>query len=210
MNSARLLRPSLLVCGTLLLALSGCASSPTPRFYLLQSLGAPTAGAAAATETTSSVAIGIAPVKLPEYVERPQIVTRPGSNELKLAEFDRWAEPLAQNVTRILAENLAALLATDRVAMFPWTRATPVDYRIAVDVSQFDGTLGGKASLSARWTISSGDGKTELMVRKSTLSEQTDGADYAALVATESRALAALSRDIAAAVRSLTSAADHR
>jgi uncharacterized protein len=206
MNRTGCLRPSLLVLGTLLVTLSGCASSPTPRFYLLHSLGAPTAGAPAATETARGLAIGIGPVKLPDYVDRPQIVTRPGSNELKLAEFDRWAEPLAQNVARILAENLATLLATDRVAIFPWTRATPVDYRIAVEVTQFDGTLGGKALLNARWTISSSDGKKELTVRKSTVSEQCDGSDFAALVAAQSRAVAALSREIAAAVRALAAA----
>jgi uncharacterized protein len=206
MNSTRCLRPSLLVLGALLVALSGCASSPTPRFYLLQSLGTPAAGAPTAADPPRGLAIGIGPVNLPEYVDRPQIVTRPGSNELKLAEFDRWAEPLAQNVARVLAENLSALLITDRVAVFPWARATPVDYRIAVEVTQFDGTLGGKALLSARWTISGGDGKQELTVRKSTVSEPCGGNDFAALVSAQSRAVAALSREIAAALQSLAAA----
>ena len=44
------------------------------------------------------VAINIAPVELPDYLNRLQIVTRDGRNELKLAEFDRWAGSLAENI----------------------------------------------------------------------------------------------------------------
>ena len=55
------------------------------------------------------VAVVVASVRLPQYLERPQIVTRSGDNRLQLAEFDQWGGNLYQDMTRVLAQNLARL-----------------------------------------------------------------------------------------------------
>lgn len=76
---------------TLLLA-GGCASKPA-RFYTLN----PVVPASSPGPTWDTALlgppsnIGIISVELPDYLDRPQIVTRNPNNELKLAEFDRWA-----------------------------------------------------------------------------------------------------------------------
>ena len=180
----------------------GCVASKPSKFYMLQALS--TAGLEPqATSADKGIAVGVGPVAFPDYLDRPQIVTRTGQNELRLAEFDRWAGPLDENFAQVLADNLSTLLATDRVALFPWPKSTPIDYQVAVEVTQFDGAPGGMALLTARWTLRSGDGQNTLAMRKSSISESVGGADYAALAAAQSRAVSRLSREVAAAIQSL-------
>jgi uncharacterized lipoprotein YmbA len=145
----------------------------------------------------------VGPVRLPDYVDRPQIVTRLGDNELQLAEFDRWAEPVGVNFTRVLIENLSALFATQRIQAYPWKGDEPADWRIVVDVLQFDAVEGSDVILSARWTVLAGGKDKVLLTRRSRLTDQATGDDYAALVAAQSRAVAALSREIADAIESV-------
>jgi uncharacterized lipoprotein YmbA len=92
-------------------------------------------------------AIGVGPVVLPRYLDRPQIVTHASSYEVSVAEFERCAEPLEVNFTRVFAENLASLIPTDRLAMFRWPRSIPIDYQVPLEVVDF---LGGESTLIAR------------------------------------------------------------
>jgi uncharacterized lipoprotein YmbA len=133
-------------------------------------------------------------------MDRPQIVTRTSQNELKLADFDRWASLPREDVARVMGENLASLLNTDRIYYYPWMPNTPLDYSIAVEVIRFDGTPGGNVVLHAQWTIWEDGGKKILTTRSSAVEEQTGAESYEALVAAMSRAVAALSRDIAGAI----------
>ncbi|MHC5034407.1 MAG: PqiC family protein, partial [Planctomycetota bacterium] len=86
---------------------------------------------------------------------------------------------------------------------FPWSVATPADYRIVIDIVRFDGQLGERALLEARWTILRGDGDGALVRRKSSFEAPTDGEGYEALVAAHSRTLADLAREMAAALRDI-------
>lgn len=186
--------------GVLLMVLAGCASSPPSRFYILSPL--PSFGAERqelANERCLAIAIG--PVELSAYLDRPQIVTRLSPNELKLAEFDKWAEPLKDNFSRVLAENLSALLCVDAIVEFPRRGQTPIDYRVEVDVILLDGNLGGNASLVARWTVYAEDKGKVLLTRKSGFSEAIGAQDYEALVSAQSRMIAALSQEIGDAIR---------
>ena len=186
----------------LLMVLGGClgGGSPPSRFYLLSPIPAPEASAAAA----SGVAMGVGPVAVPEYLNRTQIVTRTGENQLELAEFDRWAEPLQKNLSRVLVLNLSTLLSTDRVALHPWNRSTPMDYQVIVDVARFEAGTDGAASLLARWSIVDGASREALLVRKSSFREPIADGGYQAAVASMSRAVATLSREIAGAIRDLS------
>jgi hypothetical protein len=139
---------------------------------------------------------------MPGYLDRIQIVTRRGRDEIELGEFDLWSDPLKDGATRVLGQNLAALLRENRVAVLPRRSSEPVKYAVAVDVARFEGVGGGDVALEARWRITGGDG-TELTVRRSTFSEATGAPGYGALVAAMSRALGALSRDIATAIGGL-------
>ena len=190
-----------LICS--LTVLGGCASTEPSRFYILHSLS----GSEAETQIAAAengVAIGIGPIELPEYLDRPQIVTRLSKNELQLAEFDQWVEPLNHNLPRVLAENLSILLSTDRIFTYPWTGSAQIDYQVAVEVTRFDGTLGGDVLLNTRWSLLSLDDKKVLVKKKSTFRQSTSGGGYEALASAKSQALADLSREIADAIRSFS------
>ena len=146
--------------------------------------------------------IGVGPVELPQYVNRPEIVTGHDSPVLHSATLVEWAEPLRDGFTRVLAENLSLLLATERVAIFPWQSGVP-EYQVVVSVIQFLGQPGGDVALVALWSILGQQGQEVLVGKKSSLREPTGGQDYEALAAAMSRTVAALSRDIAAAIMAM-------
>ena len=183
------------------LLVGGCASQPS-RFYLLSALPS-TETASPATSGQQRPTIGVGPVTLPRYVDRPQIVTRTSPYEIKVAEFDRWAEGLDANFARVLAENLSALLPTARVVTSPWQRATLIDYQVTVDVTQFLSQAGGDSLLIADWTLFKGEGQEVLASGTSRFSASPVGQDYAAIVAAMSQTVASLSREIATTIRGL-------
>jgi uncharacterized lipoprotein YmbA len=189
------------VLAGLALALSGCGETKPSNFYLLSVLPAPEAPIG--STPSGQLALGVGPVSLPSYLDRPQLVTRASPNRLAFAEFDRWAESLKEMFPRTLAENLSALLGTDLVFVVPLRRSPKLDYQVAVDVLRFDMGTDGQAVLSARWTIFGEDGKEVLRLRKSVLTEQVvPGGDLEGMVVAMSRAVEALSREIARAIQS--------
>jgi len=175
---------------------SGCTRSRPAKFYLLH----PLQEAAAQQQAFTTLSIGVGPVDMPDYLDRPQIVTRVNPGEIRLAEFERWAEPLKENFTRVLGENLSQRLATDRIVIFPWTGAPHIDYRVAVEVIRFDGAPGNAVTLNARWSIIEEEAQKTLAEKKSVISVPAEGQDFGALVAAQSKAVAALSNEIAAAI----------
>lgn len=188
--------------GILVMLLAGCASTEPSKFYTLSPMPGPGAGG---SETgVHGIAVGVGPISIPDYLDRQQIVTTSKQNKVELSEFNRWAGSLKDSIVRVLSENLSVLLSTDRVFLFPWRGALHVDYHIGVDVIQFDGELGGNATLIARWGIFSVKEKEMLLVKKSSITESAGDKGYDALVAAQSRALMHLSRDIAAGIKSFT------
>jgi uncharacterized lipoprotein YmbA len=182
------------------LLLGGCALTARrdpSRFYALTSIAAAGGGAVG---SGASRALGVGPVTLPRYLDRAPLVTRVGPNEVRVAEIDRWAEPLAGLFTRTLADNLATLLTTNDVRLYPWFHANAPDLAVEVDVLQFEADAEGQAQLVARWRIRDGHGSTLLQARESRFTEPMDGRGPEAAVAALSRTLAALSREIAAAL----------
>jgi uncharacterized protein len=141
--------------------------------------------------------IGVFPVMVPDYLNRPQIVTRTGENRIDLNEFHRWAEPLRANITSILVQNLSHLLQTDGIINSGQNFELPLRFQVRVDVLRFDGELGGKVILSGRWGIFSDDGKETSVLRSFFFQEQTHSETYADYVAAMSRTIAELSRVIA-------------
>lgn len=192
-----------LLLGAILVWGGGClggASAPT-RFYTLVPVAVPPTEASPITGDRGP-AIGVGPVTLPGYLDRREIVTRRGRDEIELGEFDRWSEQLKDGATRVLGEDLAILLRTDRVALPSGRGSLPVQYQVIVEVARFEGVAGADVTLEARWRILGGDGK-ELALRRSTVTEVVGAPGYGALVAAMSRALGALGRDIATAIRDL-------
>jgi len=189
--------------GLLLVTFMACASNAPSRFYVLSSLTG-TGGEPEMASDKRQLTIGIGPVELPAYLDRQQIVTRVSPNELHLAGFDEWAEPLKDNLTRVLVENLSVLLSKDLFTIFHFRDPEPIDYQVGVEVMRFDGSLAGDASLLVRWTIFGEEDKKLLLTRKSSFKEATGGPGYEALVAAQSKTVEALALEIAGAIKGLS------
>jgi hypothetical protein len=192
--------PLLAVC---LATLLGCATTTPSRFYTLTPMKGSDASAGVIPVEEGAV-LALGPVRLPEYLDRPQIATRSEGNEVRLHETERWAGSLQEDVSRVLVENLSALLAGKRVTVVRWTSAmqtmAPFRNRLAIEILRFEGSVGGTAVLKARYALLGPDGKKVISAGESTVREPAGGTDYEALVAAMSRALAAFSREIAAVV----------
>ena len=179
--------------------IAACASQPPPRFYTLSRTPAP-----GAPPSTLSVLVG--PVSIPAVVDQPPIVVSTGPNQVTLDEFNRWASPLASNISRVVAENLVDLLGTPRVLQFQQSLNVDVDFRVAIEVQSFESALGDAATFSAVWAVRrTRDGKSE--TGRTAVREAPGDKSYDALAAAHSRAVSRMSQDIAAAVRTLARAA---
>ena len=151
----------------------------------------------------NDIGILVGPIRMALYLDRADIVIRDGQNQIRLAEFSQWAGPLQENFSRVLAENLSVLLATNSVGIFPGTRAMLFDFNVTVNVTRFDGIPGEKADLRARWGILDKNRKKMLFENHSLLTQPTKDDSMEALIAAESRTLAELSREIAEAIKTL-------
>ena len=196
----------LFTLGLLMVILAGCASSPSSKFYQFNPLPNRTSIPPDASHEQNKI-IAIGPVHIPDYLDRPQIVTRASRNELKLSEFDRWAGSLESDVTRVLVEDISDLLLPDRFSIVRWTpypgSQVPASYRVEVLLKRFEGTLGDSVLLKAQWEVFSPN-RSLLLRRESLIREQVNGGSYDALVAAMSSALERLSRNIAGGIRSVS------
>ncbi|MBI5057161.1 MAG: membrane integrity-associated transporter subunit PqiC [Nitrospirae bacterium] len=188
-----------------LLTLCGCAASTPSRFYQLSSVKIESRPAAEASRD-KSVIVAVGPLRIPDYLNRPQIVTRSGENVIRLAEFDRWAGSLDHDITRVLVENISTLLPAESFFVTPWISAMQPPaahwYRVEVSIMRFEGAPGGYVQMKAHWAIFDKD-KGMLLKRESNISEEVHGAGYEAFVSALSKTLFSLSRDISNAVMSL-------
>lgn len=179
-----------------LLIVAGCSQSPPTEFYTLSSMQLPPGGL-----STPRTVVGVGPVILPDYLDRPQIVTRASGNRVMLADFHSWIEPINSMFSRVLVQNLSVLLASDNVVGLPQRRAAPLDYQVEVDVTRFDADATGRAVLDARWRVFGQGGERLIEEGRSTIVEPAvDAGDYEAVVASMSKALAKMSNDIAGVI----------
>lgn len=181
--------------------LTGCSRTTPARFYMLNDLPGTEAKAPMAV-SKPCFTLGIGPVEMPDYLDRPQIVTQVSPNELQLGDFDQWAEPLGKTFMRILADNLAALLCVEEINLYP-SESTAVDYQVVATVTRFHGLADGTVALTAQWQVMEGGGKV-VARKRTTIREPMGGQGYAALVAAQSKALAQLSREIADAISNVS------
>ena len=198
-----LFRPQHLAMMICWLALAGCLGGPSAptNFYMLSPLSPSQAGTAAAT-AEGRIRISLATVVVPEYLNRNEIVVNLDNTVYQLAEFNQWAEPLNDNLTRVLAVNLTNLLQEDSITVFLSSDSSILpDYRLEVDVVRLDGNLGGQAALVAQWALLAGEEDDLILMRRLEYQEPATDQTYKGLVLAKSRMVEKLSRDIAAAVK---------
>ncbi|MGE5202593.1 MAG: membrane integrity-associated transporter subunit PqiC [Acidobacteriota bacterium] len=191
-----------LACSLLLAPLAACGGSKPVHLYVLSA----TADRAPSASAASGAALGVGPVTLPKYLDRPQIVSRVAGNSLDQSEFEQWGGDLNDNITRVLAANLGTLLNTDRVSLYPWKGIAPIDFQVSMDITRFEQDVDGSVVLDVFWSIASPAKDKVLLMQRASYRETPPAATaggreaYDVMIAAMNRDLLALSRDIAAAI----------
>ena len=197
-----LFRPKHVAIMIFWLALAGCLGDPSAstNFYMLSPLSPSPAGTSAAT-AEGRIRIGLETVVVAEYLNRNEIVVNLDNTVYRLAEFNQWAEPMSNNLTRVLAENLANLLRSDSIVVFLSSDSSiPPDYRLEVDVLRLDGNLGDQVTLVAQWALLEAEEDELKLMRRSEYQEPAADNTYKGLILAQSRTVERLSRDMAAAI----------
>jgi len=174
-------------------AAAGCSTSAPSRSYTLDAAAAPDGAAPGG----GAIMVGL--VSVPSSVDRPQLVLQTGPNRVDIDEFNRWAAPLSDSIAQAVAANLVKLLGTPNVTAAPLANFDPA-YRVTIDVQRFESVAGQSAFVDAVWTVHRTVGG-ETQSGRTTAREAVQGEGFDALAAAHSRAIAKLSADIAAAVR---------
>jgi len=193
------------------LSLSGCVSiptSPTPRFYTLTPIDKNKAGVDHASARISGgtsdrhniMIIGVGPVKIPEYLDRPQMVTKSKDKTLKFAQFDRWGESLDLGLASLIREDLTVMLPSVKLALYPWNPSMTVKYQVSVEVVQWDSELDGDMSLVVQWTVIDVENSKVVVMKRSEFHQPVMPQNYSGLAQTLSTACASLSHDIASTI----------
>jgi uncharacterized lipoprotein YmbA len=184
------------IVAVLLTALLAACATPLPTVYYTLN-GDPLPGGA-----QGSPSILVLPAALPELLDRPQWVLQASDGQVVIKESRRWAEPLRNEISRVVAGELGRLLDSSRVLAPNGGAEFPADYRLSLDVQRVDATLGKGVVIDVFWRLEPTKGKA--LIGRSRLHEPAEGVNEAAyeqLLAAERRALQRVARDIAAEFR---------
>jgi uncharacterized lipoprotein YmbA len=200
--------------------LAACSLNPKEdptRYYVLATLTEDpglydAAGLAGETDEEASLSagphvqmsVGVGPITLPGYLKRSRMVTRESDNELKYFETSRWAQPLGESLQYSMLVNIGMLLWTDQIVLHPWYKTRQPAYAVEVDIGRFERGHDGSALLAARWTIRNADGEV-LAANSFKQVVAADSASIATTVNAQSQLVAAMSRQIADALRRVAS-----
>ncbi|MDD3087938.1 MAG: PqiC family protein [Candidatus Omnitrophica bacterium] len=182
---------------SLILILNGCVSigrSPSPRFYRLTSIGQEFPEVD--SKMKSGAVVGIGPIKIPEYLNRPQIATVNKNRMITFAQFDRWGEPLDLSILRVLSENLASSMTGVDIEMYPWNMLMPVRLQVVLDVVQIDVELEKDLIFVVRWSVLDLKNKSLVLSKRTVLKEPVKPSNYSGVAAALSSVLGRLGNEI--------------
>lgn len=179
------------VIGVILCA-CGCGTSPPVRYYGLEPLPTDT------FTVKESVVVGIGPLRVPEYMTRPQIVTRGrGGTQMMIDDFNRWAEPLDEAIHRVVAANVDSLVSDVTVVAFPYSNLIGVNYRLVGSVDRFDVDTDGRAVLIVQWGVGDSEHVAHIAPRRSRYEAQAGSTGTDAIVRAMNDTINQFSREIA-------------
>jgi uncharacterized lipoprotein YmbA len=212
MTLTRLFR--IFLAGVMAASMSGCSyiakailapQKDISKFYLLTPTADTPATQASTQSTGGDFVIGLGPIKLPPYLDRPEIVTRMAPNRLELSKEDRWGESVQNGFTSAMNRDLAAQTSGAQIILFPWYNTVHIDMQVQIDVYRFETDGSGTATLSAKWTILDSAGKNILYTVESHLTQPSKPGDMTDSAAALSKTIGDLSGQIANMVQQLRS-----
>lgn len=187
------------------LALAGCLNLKpvvdSTRFFVLAPVAAPGVDPPA---PGLNFAVGLARVEIPDYLQPRRMAVRQGNSEIHYLEHLQWGERLDKGLQRSLGASLAALGGPATAVPSAWRRSE-VRAEVYVSVQRFECDAQGRATLEARWRITSPGaenlwraGQTTIIRPGPPLALDPDGA-----IARLSEALAGLARELATVLGAL-------
>ncbi len=188
------------------LIFSGCSMlSPKQehtRFILLAPTtpGGSNSAPSPASPNLMSLAIGLGPVQLPQYLDRPELVIRTSPNGLQLSETNRWAEPLADDFRHVLATDLTNLLGITNIVQYPWNPGTRLNYIVRVEVQRFEADTSNNVRLIAHWDLKPSQSDQVLASREAQISYPLSSLAGDTIAAALSKAVAELAAQISSAI----------
>jgi len=185
------LKPLVILIATAI-AVTSCKSASS-KFYILNST------VKVEQKSSANYSISIDQVLIPMEVNRPQFTVKVGTNRVEIDEFNRWAEPLSSNIASVIAHNLSILSGTQKVIAVPMAGFNP-DYRVTVDIQNFESDPGQSSQITAIWIIRTPKGDSPI-IGKTVAIESVADDSFNELAAAHSRALAKVSRDVAKAIQ---------
>lgn len=127
---------------------------PPMNYYLLESLTEPST-----IPLTNGSNIHMELKSFPEYLDRLQIVTYNGNNGIHFKDNERWAEPVQDNLMRVVRENLSKLMPSSDISVGPWESSRTNATKIELVFNHFSGQLGKHTKIDIRWAIVKGSGE---------------------------------------------------
>jgi uncharacterized lipoprotein YmbA len=182
-----------------ILMLAGCGSSPPVHYYGLDAIDI-----AYTQDEVGSAVIALGPFRMPEYLNRSQMVTRGSGAEVIVDDVNRWAEPLNDAIHRVLASNVDSLLESVIVVAYPSSVLLAVDYRLAGRINRFNAAQDGLIVLEVQWGATDVEGAAWVTPRRSRYeSRAAIAGDPGSIAQAMSDTLAQFSRDIASEIESV-------
>lgn len=183
---------------------ASCGISPSPRFYTLTSITSP-APVNAEAEPKKNWSLTIGSIEIPDYLDRPEIVTRAKENQLVLSEFDLWGGSLKADIGRVLTENISALLENHGVRVSGDKISRQGTYRFYAVINRFEADTEGRVVLKAQWSLQRINDAVPVFFEDFNVTKPSKGRGYGEVVSAMSEALWELSKNVAGGLESLSS-----
>lgn len=187
----------LIVLATALISACSVGGKTRPsQFYVLDAtIEQPLGG------SMEDLRLGVGPIAIPGYVDRPQMVTKTDTAEIRIDEYARWAEPLEEMFTRTLSENIRALTNSQQIHSHPWTKLVEYDHRIGAKVIKFENDSQGNALLVVHWgLVHQTDSREVANITYSEYRATAKGSDFSSRVDALNDTLAQFAREIIASL----------
>lgn len=143
--------------------------------------------------------VGVGPVKLAAYLDRPQIIERQSPHRLQLHEFDHWAGSLQENIVQVVTDLMRQRLVDMPVIAHPWHGTVKPDYEVLLTFNRFDREA-DKIWLQLRWSLIRSSDSRLLEMQRLVIEEPLQGSGIEAGVAAANSAMAQLAEQIATAI----------
>lgn len=178
----------------LMITFTGCIaipSSPVPRFYVLEAVKI------GDSAPFSDVIVGVGPIKIAQYLDRPHMVTQHDDKTVQFSQFDRWSEPLDEGIARLLTANLTVLLTGGTFTQYPWNPSMDMRYQVVVNIIRIKSDFAKGMEMTVQWQIIDARNTRSLAIEDAVFNQPIIPPTYAGLAKALSTACASLSQAIA-------------